>query len=203
MWRPSFGDVPADDVPITHVTNGVHLPTFLSPPMRGLPDRHLGARAGSRARPTPRPGRPSRRSRTRSLGRLQAGPPAARRLRQGEVGGGPAAARRGSESVRAVAETFSEDTLTLGFARRIATYKRLFPPTYDPERVRRIFADGPALQMVVAGQGTPARRQRQADARRRVRALQGGRDHVTCGVPEDHDLCRGGRSCAATPGSTS
>jgi starch phosphorylase len=42
MWRPLFGDAPADEVPITHVTNGVHLPTFLSPPLRALLDRHLG-----------------------------------------------------------------------------------------------------------------------------------------------------------------
>jgi starch phosphorylase len=59
------------------------------------------------------------------------------------------------EAVKAVAETFSEDTLTLGFARRIATYKRLFLLTYDPERVRRIFGDGPPLQMVVAGKAHP------------------------------------------------
>jgi starch phosphorylase len=59
------------------------------------------------------------------------------------------------ESVTAVAETFAEDTLTLGFARRIATYKRLFLLTYDPERVRRIFADGPPVQMVVAGKAHP------------------------------------------------
>ena len=59
------------------------------------------------------------------------------------------------ESVKAVAETFAEDTLTLGFARRIATYKRLFLLTYDPERVRRIFADGPPVQMVVAGKAHP------------------------------------------------
>jgi starch phosphorylase len=59
------------------------------------------------------------------------------------------------ERVKAVAETFAADTLTLGFARRIATYKRLFLLTYDPERVRRIFADGPPLQMVVAGKAHP------------------------------------------------
>ena len=59
------------------------------------------------------------------------------------------------EVVKSVAETFSEDTLTLGFARRIATYKRLFLLTYDPERVRRIFADGPPVQMVVAGKAHP------------------------------------------------
>jgi starch phosphorylase len=58
-------------------------------------------------------------------------------------------------SVKAVAETFSDHALTLGFARRIATYKRLFLLTYDPERVRRIFADGPPVQMVVAGKAHP------------------------------------------------
>ena len=42
MWRPLYGDAPADDVPITHVTNGVHLPTFLASPVRALLDRHLG-----------------------------------------------------------------------------------------------------------------------------------------------------------------
>jgi starch phosphorylase len=42
MWRPLFPEYD-DDVPITHVTNGAHLPTFLSPPFRELFDRHLGA----------------------------------------------------------------------------------------------------------------------------------------------------------------
>jgi glycogen phosphorylase len=59
------------------------------------------------------------------------------------------------ESVKAIAETFTADTLTLGFARRIATYKRLFLLTYDAERVRRIFADGPPVQLVVAGKAHP------------------------------------------------
>ena len=43
MWQPLFGgDI--DDVPITHVTNGVHVPTWLGPEMKGVLDRHLGAR---------------------------------------------------------------------------------------------------------------------------------------------------------------
>ena len=42
MWRPLYDDRPAGEVPITHVTNGIHLPTFLSGPMRALLDRHLG-----------------------------------------------------------------------------------------------------------------------------------------------------------------
>ena len=40
--RCSLG-VRVDDVPITHVTNGVHVPTWMQQPMRELLDRHLGA----------------------------------------------------------------------------------------------------------------------------------------------------------------
>ena len=120
--------------------------------MRGLLDRHLGEGWLARAS-DPETWAPVERSRTR----LWAARSEARRLLVDYVkvksvqdllrGEDP-------ESVRAVAETFSEDTLTLG-AWRIATYKRLFLLTYDPERVRRIFADGPALQMVVAGKAHP------------------------------------------------
>jgi starch phosphorylase len=155
MWRPLFGDPPADDVPITHVTNGVHLPSFLSTPMLGLLDRHLGDgwldRASDAETWAPVEDIPdeelwaARNESRRSLVEYVKAKSIQDRLLRGED----------PESVKAVAETFAEDTLTLGFARRIATYKRLFLLTYDPERVRRIFADGPPLQMVVAGKAHP------------------------------------------------
>jgi starch phosphorylase len=155
MWRPLFGDAPADDVPITHVTNGVHLPTFLSPPMRTLLDRHLGhgwlGRASDPETWAPVDAIPDE--------ELWAARNEARRLLVDYVKVKSVQDRllRGEDpdDVMAVAETFAEDTLTLGFARRIATYKRLFLLTYDPERVRRIFADGPPLQLVVAGKAHP------------------------------------------------
>jgi starch phosphorylase len=155
MWRPLFGDAPADEVPITHVTNGVHLPTFLSTPMLGLLDRHLGEgwleRASDPETWAPVDDIPdeelwaARNEARRSLVGYVKAKSIQDRLLRGED----------PESVKAVAETFSEDALTLGFARRIATYKRLFLLTYDPERVRRIFADGPPVQMVVAGKAHP------------------------------------------------
>jgi starch phosphorylase len=155
MWRPLFGDAPADDVPITHVTNGVHLPTFLSSPMRALLDRHLGDgwldRASAPETWAPVEDIPddelwaARNESRRLLVDYVKVKSVQDRLLRGED----------PEDVMAVAETFAEDTLTLGFARRIATYKRLFLLTYDPERVRRIFADGPPLQMVVAGKAHP------------------------------------------------
>ncbi|HET9241860.1 MAG TPA: alpha-glucan family phosphorylase [Gaiella sp.] len=155
MWRPLFGDPPADEVPITHVTNGVHLPTFLASPMRALLDRHLGEGWLSRAS-DPRTWAPveaipdeelweARNEARRQLVEYVKAKSIQDRLLRGED----------PERVKAVAETFSADTLTLGFARRIATYKRLFLLTHDPERVRRIFADGPPLQMVVAGKAHP------------------------------------------------
>ena len=155
MWRPLFGAAAPEDVPIDHVTNGVHLPTFLSGPMRSLFDRHLGEgwldRAADPATWEPVDGIPddelwaARTEARRRLVEYVKVKSVQDRLLRGED----------PESVMAVAETFAEDTLTLGFARRIATYKRLFLLTYDPERVRRIFADGPPLQMVVAGKAHP------------------------------------------------
>ena len=155
MWRPLFGDASADEVPITHVTNGVHLPTFLSPPMRALLDRHLGEgwldRASDPETWAPVDAIPDE--------ELWAARNEARRLLVDYVKVKSVQDRllRGEDpdDVMAVAETFAEDTLTLGFARRIATYKRLFLLTYDPERVRRILADGPPLQLVVAGKAHP------------------------------------------------
>jgi starch phosphorylase len=155
MWRPLFGAASAEEVPITHVTNGVHLPTFLSSPMRALLDRHLGDgwidRASDPATWVPVDEIPdeelwaARNDARAQLVDYVRTKSVQDRLLRGED----------PEVVMSLAETFSEDTLTLGFARRIATYKRLFLLTYDPERVRRIFSDGPALQMVVAGKAHP------------------------------------------------
>ena len=42
MWHALWPDREVDDVPIAHVTNGVHVPTWIGQPMRELLDRHLG-----------------------------------------------------------------------------------------------------------------------------------------------------------------
>src|SRR6185503_18576826 len=42
MWQPLWPDRGTEEVPITHVTNGVHLRTWMAAPMRALLDRHLG-----------------------------------------------------------------------------------------------------------------------------------------------------------------
>ncbi len=42
MWTGLYPGQPEDEVPIGHITNGVHVPTWLAPQMRRLYDRHLG-----------------------------------------------------------------------------------------------------------------------------------------------------------------
>src|SRR3954453_14266201 len=42
MWPPMWPDKVVDEVPITYVTNGVHIPTWLGKPMWELLNRHLG-----------------------------------------------------------------------------------------------------------------------------------------------------------------
>ncbi len=155
MWRPLFHDVPAAEVPIGHVTNGVHLPSFLSGPMRELFDDHLGEgwlrRASDPATWEPVADIPNgelwaaRRASREQLVEYVRTKSVQDRLLRGED---PA-------YVKLAAESFDPNTLTIGFARRIATYKRLFLLTYDPERVQRIFGEGPPLQMVIAGKAHP------------------------------------------------
>lgn len=156
MWRPLFRDVPADEVPIDHVTNGVHLPTFLAAPMRELLDRHLGegwlSRAADPATWEPVDDIPNaelwaaRRAAREALVEYVRAKSVQDRLLRGEE----------SDYVKLAATTFDPNVLTLGFARRIATYKRLFLLTRDTERVHRIFGpDAPPVQMVIAGKAHP------------------------------------------------
>ena len=150
------------------------------------------ATAGSRARPTRRPGSRSTRSRTTSCGRR-----ATRRARQlvdyvtHEERAGPPAARRGPGLRQGASrESFDPDTLTLGFARRIATYKRLFLLDARPRaRAAGSSRTAPPLQMVVAGKAHPHDENAKQMLERRLRAAR-----TRSGSPsrvaflEDYDL---------------
>ena len=155
MWRPLYA---ADDpaaVPIRHVTNGVHLPTFLGGPFRRLLDRHLGEgwieRAADPATWEPVDAIPDEEL---WAARCEARAELVEYVRTKTV---QDRLLRGEEPgyVQAAAETFDAGTLTLGFARRIATYKRLYLLTADPDRVQRIFSGSPPVQMVIAGKAHP------------------------------------------------
>jgi starch phosphorylase len=124
MWSGLYPDRPADRVPIGHITNGVHVQSWLAREMRQMYDRHLGPGWMDRA------GEPSLWDRidgiddgelweTHQTLKVQLIEVARRRAaRHAERRGEPA------EVVAQMRRALSFDALTLGFARRFATYKR-------------------------------------------------------------------------------
>ena len=76
----------------------------------------------------------------------------------------PAAPRRADRGGARGRRSLEDDALTLGFARRLATYKRLHLLTHDPDRVRRILAGAQPGAAPDRGQGAPERRGAARDA---------------------------------------
>ncbi len=205
MWRPLFGDAPADDVPITHVTNGVHLPTFLSPPMRALLDRHLGdgwlERASAPETWAPVAGHPRR----GAVGGPQRVAAAARRLREGQVRPGSPPPRRGPGGRDGGRRDVRRGHLDPGLRAADRDVQAPLPPHVRPRAGAADLRRRPAAADGRGRQGPPARRQREADARRRLRPLAGGGNHGRAS-PSSRTTTSPWRrrsSAAATCGSTS
>ena len=189
MWQPLFGAASADEVPIGHVTNGAHLPTFLGGPLGELFERHLGpgwpARAGEPETWAPVADIPNEELwRARSEARRQlvdfvrAETELDQLLRGEQI-----------EEVRAVARSLEDDTLTLGFARRLATYKRLHLLTFDPDRVRRILVGAYPVQLLIAGKAHPNDEEGKGTLQQIFQLRRdGAREFERVVVIEDYDL---------------
>jgi glycogen phosphorylase len=155
MWKGLYG-VPAARVPIRHVTNGVHLPTWLRPPLRELLDGYLGAGWTARAAEPDTWAAVERipdaelwavRCRLRAdLVTYVRDRSVRDRLGRGEP----------DAYVAAAADSFDPGVLTLGFARRVATYKRLRLLTLDPPRALAMLEGARPVQLLVAGKAHPA-----------------------------------------------
>jgi starch phosphorylase len=154
MWQRLFSDT--IDVPITHVTNGVHLPTFVGDSFRNLFDCRLGeqwlrrssdADVWERVRLIPNEELWAARSEARStLVEHIRNKQQRDRLMRGEQ----------IEYVRAIADSLDPTVLTFGFARRLATYKRLNLLPYDPDRLRALVAGPRPVQFLIAGKAHPS-----------------------------------------------
>jgi starch phosphorylase len=155
MWGSLFGDPPVEDVPITHVTNGVHVPTWLSAPMRSLLDEHLGAGWLARADDPATWAAVD----TVSDADLWAARNEARRVlvERSRVRATQDRLRRGEniDYVEAATRGFDPDRLTIGFARRLASYKRLYLLSLRPERALRLLDGDRPVQFVFAGKAHP------------------------------------------------
>lgn len=127
--------------PVTHITNGVHTWSWLSPRMAALFDRHAGGRGWRRAVDDPE-----------AWGFVR-GIPAAE-LWEAHLG-----SKREALGLveRLSGRALDPEALTIGFARRFATYKRATLLLHDPERLRRIAgSDERPVQFVFAGKAHPA-----------------------------------------------
>jgi glycogen phosphorylase len=169
MWNPLWPDRAIDDVPIGHVTNGVHVPTWLGAAMRELLDRHLVQGWCERATepdvwaavqeiPADELWQARRRQRA-DLVAFVAGRSITDRLGRGDLRG----------YVDAAARAFDPDLLTMGFARRVATYKRLELLTRDPDWTLALLAGDRPVQVVLAGKAHP----RDDEAKRALQSLFG------------------------------
>ena len=188
MWHSLWPDREVGDVPIRHVTNGVHLPTWVGVPMRELLDRHLGERWWQAAA-DPRTWAPLEAISDEELWQVRC------RQREHLI----ANARRRSVMDRlsrgesrdyaaAAARGLSPEYLTIGFARRVATYKRLHLLLQERERICRLLSGDRPIQLLVAGKAHP----RDDDAKRLIQHLfsahdePGFRDRVV--FLDDYDL---------------
>jgi len=189
MWRRLFGKRDATRVPIGHVTNGVHSQTWLAPEMAPLYDKYLKPRwvgAGPAddwwrraARIPPAELWAARRLLRRNLVRF---------ARQRLI----AQAQRRSASLAeliAAEQALDENALTIGFARRFATYKRAPLIFRDRKRLAAILnhATQP-VQLIFAGKAHPKDEGGQAFAQQVYRHARGAGFAGRVAVIEDYDV---------------
>jgi len=156
MWWGLYPGKPQDAVPIGHITNGVHVPSWLAPQMCRLYDRHLGVGWQSN----------SGSARTwEEIENVDDGElwethlslksqliEFARHRAQEQAG------RRGEarEELDRLGKILSHDALTIGFARRFATYKRANLLLADMQRLALMVNDPKRpIQFLFAGKAHP------------------------------------------------
>jgi starch phosphorylase len=156
MWHPMWPDRTADEVPITSVTNGVHVPTWLAPELSRLYSKHLG-QDWLRHHDDPKFWERIDEIPEEELWSLH------QRLRAKLMSFMRERARRkwmveGTGATHALASgtLFDPEALTIGFARRFATYKRALLAFRDVERLKKILQDSwRPVQIVFAGKAHP------------------------------------------------
>jgi glycogen phosphorylase len=172
MWRALRPGRDVDTVPITHVTNGVHFATWVGPAMHRLLDRQLGEDWWRRARdaavwdgleqvPDPElwKARCDQRADLVAFVKERSG---IDRL----------AERQPRAGIEAAARAFDPDVMTIGFARRNATSKRLGLLIHDPGRAIALLGGSYPIQLVLAGKAHPS----DDEAKRVVQDLYGIKD---------------------------
>lgn len=151
IFQPLFPRWPQMEVPIGSVTNGIHVPTWDSAEADSLWTKGCGTDRWRVDRPL---ADDVRRLTDVELWKMRTD---ARKAMLAQVRDRYARqlSAEGASQLN-VADLFGEDVLTVGFARRFATYKRPDLLLHDPERLIRLLTDSQhPLQLVLAGKAHP------------------------------------------------
>ena len=156
MWTSLWPGVPVDEIPITSITNGVHTPSWISYDMAQLYDRYLGPGwyekpadigvwQGVQHIPDPELWRTHERRRERLVASVR------RRL------AAQLTKREASRAeIAAAEEVLDPEALTIGFARRFATYKRAGLILSDLDRLAKLLTNPDRrVQIIFAGKAHP------------------------------------------------
>ncbi len=156
MWRNIWPSLPDAEVPITSITNGVHTASWVSSDMTQLYDRYLGTRWSERTedpsvwrRAESIPDAELWRTHERRRERLVAFARARLKAQLKNRGAPPAEIARADE-------VLDPEALTIGFARRFATYKRGNLLFRNLDRLTALLANKERpLQIIYAGKAHP------------------------------------------------
>jgi len=156
LFLPLFPRWPEDEIPIGHITNGVHMPTWDSAPADDLWTESCGKARWLGTTETLeqdiRRVSDDRLWQFRTVASKSLVEHARERLSLDK-----AAAGAPPEEVEAANHLFDPNALTLGFARRFATYKRPNLLLHDPQRLLRLLTDPQRpVQLIIAGKAHPA-----------------------------------------------
>jgi starch phosphorylase len=157
MWHGLWPEVKEDDVPISNITNGVHLPTWVAREMRRLYEKYLGPDVSEKYDDT-------------NLRELVLNIPdeelwtVHQVLKRKLIGAMVERARQCStereckaRQVLAMGSLLDPDVLTIGFVRRFAAYKRPELIFHDAEHLKQVITDkSHPVQIIFAGKSHPA-----------------------------------------------
>ena len=154
MFAGLWSGFDADDVPIASITNGVHAPTWVAREIMDIAANALGPDQGDEASAWAVIAQASDEHLWGIKGSLreQLIVMARERLRASWVNRGAS-----EMELKWVDDVLDPDVLTIGFARRVPSYKRLTLMLRDPERLRALLLDPiRPIQLVIAGKSHPA-----------------------------------------------
>lgn len=155
IWKDVWSGVPAHEVPITSVTNGIHTKTWMAPEFSALYRKYLGEWDEHVTEPEfwrgviDIPDAELWETHQQLKHRLVEFVRERVRIRRERIGDSP-------EVIRNVNQILDPEILTIGFARRFATYKRGALLFSDKERLKRLLNDTTRpVQFIFAGKAHP------------------------------------------------